>query len=429
MRPGLLWPLLLAGCLTNQELDAKLAEHLPTSTVDESVPEQWLLLAYGSESLFVGETLLAAAQLATDASLTEVEARWTSSDPSVAIVHAGTIIGLSAGVVIIQAEVGGLEATAELAVVEPTLTSLVIDAPATHLEMSNSLQLAATANWSSGTSEDVTGLVEWWSADQDIADVDAAGLVTGSEPGATIIRAKLDGLASTVEITVDAPDSPDLEVTAFGVHCHDEGVQVDVSVRNRGGVDAGSFWLDIYFDPALPPVRGEYGDTYVQVDSLTAGGLLTHTFTLPPAEGSHSLYAQVDSENEVAEFNEENNILGESYDLAVGAGANLRVVDVTVIAEASAVFYTVLVENSGVYPAHNFYVDTFVDPPEAPDVGAFGDEYVNVVSLEPGFRTEVTLAVSANCGAGCASWIVVDSDDNVSETIESDNLFGPLQVE
>lgn len=87
--------------------------------------------------------------------------------------------------------------------------------------------------------------------------------------------------------------------------------EVTVSLRNQGTTAASAFWLDWYAHRAAPPTVHQYGDKYQRFASLAGGTTtsMTRSYTYP-APGVFSMYAQADTEQEVEETNEGNNVLG-----------------------------------------------------------------------------------------------------------------------
>ena len=88
-----------------------------------------------------------------------------------------------------------------------------------------------------------------------------------------------------------------------------ELVTVQVTVRNTGTTDAGTFWVDWYSHTTGAPAPHEVGDRYQQFSSLAAGASVTmiRTWTYT-AERTNHTYAQVDTEEQVDETNETNNL-------------------------------------------------------------------------------------------------------------------------
>jgi hypothetical protein len=90
-----------------------------------------------------------------------------------------------------------------------------------------------------------------------------------------------------------------------------ETVNVTVTVRNQGAGDAAnSFWVDFYKNRTTPPGIIP-GDIDCFIAGLAAGATTTCTGTVSYAtEGSYNMWAQVDTEQDVNETNEDNNIFG-----------------------------------------------------------------------------------------------------------------------
>ncbi len=86
---------------------------------------------------------------------------------------------------------------------------------------------------------------------------------------------------------------------------------VTVTVYNAGTTPASPFYLDWYAHRASPPGIGNYGTLYQQFTSLAAGATetMTKSYTYS-ATGVFSMYAQTDTDQQVEEYNESNNVLG-----------------------------------------------------------------------------------------------------------------------
>ncbi len=97
-----------------------------------------------------------------------------------------------------------------------------------------------------------------------------------------------------------------------------QAVLVTATAINQGLAATGDYYIDIYADPAVPPVPGKYGYYCLLTGGLAPGATATcqATLTFNPA-GTHKLWAQVDSENLVPESDNSNNIFG-PQDLVVG---------------------------------------------------------------------------------------------------------------
>lgn len=119
----------------------------------------------------------------------------------------------------------------------------------------------------------------------------------------------------TLEIGYTAVAQPDLVVLSIETDPlkpdAGETVNVYVTVKNEASVAAGGFRIDWYADLGLPPPPSQVGDAYESVSSLAAGATHTmstiYTYSTP---GIYNMYAQVDTNQEVTESNENNNVIG-----------------------------------------------------------------------------------------------------------------------
>ena len=158
------------------------------------------------------------------------------------------------------------------------------------------------------------GGFSWIYADTDgtdIGSIDGANGYSPSRAGSLIVTdQRLPDLI--VESIVADPSTP-----AAG-----EDITVYVTVKNQGTADAGRFFTDFYKDLGLPPETGEAGNLYWSADYLTAGQSQTFSETISYAEeGEYDMYAQVDTDEQVNEFNEANNTMG-PVDICVGGCLN-----------------------------------------------------------------------------------------------------------
>jgi hypothetical protein len=135
------------------------------------------------------------------------------------------------------------------------------------------------------------------------------------EEAAQFILNKADDIdESEAPVTVTAVN-PDLIVERIATNPVNpepgETVNVTVTVRNSGADDAANFfWVDFYKDRTTPPGIIP-GDIDCFITGLAAGATTTCTGTVSYAtEGSYNMWAQVDTEQDVNETNEDNNIFG-----------------------------------------------------------------------------------------------------------------------
>ena len=138
---------------------------------------------------------------------------WSSSDPSVAAISStGLATAVGVGTAIIWASVGAVSSdeaplTVEAEIPGPILTEIDLQpASPNNVAVGSTLQFAATATYSDGSSADLTNHVTWGSSDTSVATISSTGLVTGMHAGTTVITASLSGVTSpAVTLVVIGP--------------------------------------------------------------------------------------------------------------------------------------------------------------------------------------------------------------------------------
>ena len=91
-----------------------------------------------------------------------------------------------------------------------------------------------------------------------------------------------------------------------------ESIEIDVTITNQGTADAGRFYVDWYANENTPPGPRNTGAEYEYVSGLPGGDtaivMLNHSdYTLP---GAYNMYAQIDTDEQIDESNETNNVFG-----------------------------------------------------------------------------------------------------------------------
>ncbi|HUB02583.1 MAG TPA: Ig-like domain-containing protein [Terriglobales bacterium] len=125
---------------------------------------------------------------------------WSSMQSSVAGVNGGLVTAVNSGSTTIMAQGNGMSGSAGINVIEPT--SLTIIPSPVSIIIGTSLQLRAVATLSDGTTEDVTAITMWTSAQPSIAAISNNGMVTGEQIGSTTIYAQADGQTASTMVTV-----------------------------------------------------------------------------------------------------------------------------------------------------------------------------------------------------------------------------------
>jgi uncharacterized protein YjdB len=132
---------------------------------------------------------------------------WTSSPASIATVSnvpatIGEAAGLEPGTATITALFGGQIGTATLTVTSATATSLQVSLATTNLEHGGFTRFTALAEFSDGTTKDVTSSVTWTSSDESVAIVTPTGVATSTRSGMTTVTATMNDLSGTAVLAV-----------------------------------------------------------------------------------------------------------------------------------------------------------------------------------------------------------------------------------
>nr|MCU0624716.1 Ig-like domain-containing protein [Gemmatimonadaceae bacterium] len=191
--------------------------------------------------------------------------QYRSLDPAVATVDAtGLVTAAANGTTRIVVTVQGVDpavATDEVAVTVAQVPASVVITPATAAIAAGATR-ALTAVVRDARGNPVSGaVVTWSSADEAIATVDAAGVVTAVAAGATAVRARSTAGATTVEaaasITVTAPPATVVTIAPAPVPSLDRiggTVQLTASVATGGVPVTGATVAWASLDPAVATV-------------------------------------------------------------------------------------------------------------------------------------------------------------------------------
>ncbi len=136
---------------------------------------------------------------------------WTSTEPSIlAIDTHGMATARAVGSAQVIATADGIEGGTDVTVTDRVIDDLQITPPTIADPAITEGPLVATAHYSDQTTDDVTQLAEWQSADPRIADVrnkpPQKGIYILLEPGETQISASYEGFTDTIPVRVDAPE-------------------------------------------------------------------------------------------------------------------------------------------------------------------------------------------------------------------------------
>jgi len=131
---------------------------------------------------------------------------WSSTDPSVATVTGGAVLGISAGKVFIRATAGGLSDSTSVNVVATTIGSISIQRAPASLLVGQTVGLTLVTRDTDGNII-APQSITWRTDDSAIATIAPSGMLIAVSEGTTTVTAEAEQLTTTVRvpITRDAP--------------------------------------------------------------------------------------------------------------------------------------------------------------------------------------------------------------------------------
>jgi hypothetical protein len=294
------------------------------------------------------------------------------------------------------------------------------------------VQLSAIAHYSDGASGEITNEARWIIGDGTIAQLDEGGLLTATAPGETALTLNYENedlaeLPVTVEI-YDENGRADLIITELTALINDGTLQLDVRIKNQGNKGASDLWVDLFLNEAAE----EYGtgDIYERIDYLGPNHTRSLSYELPYELSFGSVSAMIDTNQEVEESHENNNLAEtEIIDASESTGPpDLLVRSFTYLLSENEVTYTILLENAGGELVNYAFVDLFTNRAHSPSVFEDGDHFTTLEDIGPGEQRTIVFEDLPAC-LSCLSWVYLDSYNFVAEANESNNLSGPLFIE
>ncbi len=361
---------------------------------------------------------------------------WYSSDDGVASVSEG----LDQEGVLDGHRVGGARVTATwrgvssvpvtVNVTDAELLGLTVEPSKVQLAKGDSVKLQAIAAYSDGNRADSSTQVRWITDDGTVAQLEADGTLLATGLGTTKVVAEYEGISSEdVPVTVVQSANADLTILQAEAEATSEEIILTVQITNKGEKGATNFWVDVWVDPSSAPKIGDLGDDYDLLPYVGPDEVITLGFDIPADEGNHTIYVLVDTDDAVAESNEDNNAFSGSVDVGGSQqGPNLTVTYFNYMSDEESIYYFIDVYNSGTTTVDSFFVDLYKDRDDPPEIYEDGDEYVEVESLEPGETEYADFLIDDYCWI-CWSYVFIDSYDQIEEIDETDNISGPLVVE
>jgi len=237
----------------------------------------------------------------------------------------------------------------------------------------------------------------------------------------------------------EAPLQPDLVIQSLTASDYyptvGEEISVTLVMENLGTQDAGFFWADLFLNLSSPPTVPSTGDDYCR-KSLPAGTVDSCTFSgiTCASPGTWNMYGLIDSEDEVSEGNEDNNVRGpvDVHWQSAQQGPDL-IVDDFCIANidpeiGDLVHVMITVKNEGDATAYGFFSSLFYDRPTPPAPQDLGDDYFYYSILGPGESYTHSFYISNDQAEYWDMYFLVDSWGSVDESDENNNLYGPEYV-
>lgn len=360
---------------------------------------------------------------------------WSSGDESVAVVsdgldEEGRLVAAGPGVAEIVARYGEVQSPpVRVQVTDATLERLSVAPARVDLAAGGSVDLAATATFSDGSSGDFSSQVRWVTDDAAVARFGEGARLDAAAPGETVVRASFEGHDSDgVPVVVVQAASPNLFVAAASGSISGGILDLEVTVRNGGTTGASDFWVDVFVDPEAAPSSGSLGDDFSMVAYAGADSTASLSFQVPVSSGDHTVVVFADTNDDVAESDESDNLLEASLGGGTTAsGPDLAISYFDYLADDVTVYWLVDVVNQGDQDAGWFYVDLFVDASGSPALYDDGDEYSSIDGIAAGDTDYADFELDRVC-SGCSSWVMIDGYDAVFESNESNNVEGPLSV-
>jgi subtilase family serine protease len=245
--------------------------------------------------------------------------------------------------------------------------------------------------------------------------------------------------ADVYTTTIARPPAPDLVVSSMVASRTalrpGDRVNVTVTVKNQGTAAAGIFALDFYANRATAPASGDSGDLRKQFPGLGAGMVTTYTFTdvTYPFEGDARLWAVVDRDGAIDEWNENNNVAG-PLTLVVHLPRPDLIISRLLVTPSVGLpgdpfSVSLTVHNQGDLTANTFLVSLYTNVATAPDGQTPSDQELSVPILAPGASTTLSFSDVRYDQEGAKQlWALVNRDGYIDEARNDNNSAGPIAL-
>lgn len=167
-------------------------------------------------------------------------AAWSSSNTAVATMQNNLATSTGSGSTTIRASFDSVTGSTGLTVTQATLTSLAISPSNPALVIGSTQQLSVTGTFSDGSTQNLTSLVSWNSAQPTIASVGSGGLATGQSAGTSTVSATYASVTGSTTVTVSSATLISLSINpstlaippGFGQQISAVGKYSDGTVQN-----------------------------------------------------------------------------------------------------------------------------------------------------------------------------------------------------
>jgi trimeric autotransporter adhesin len=141
-------------------------------------------------------------------------ASWSSSNTgAAAISSAGMVATKTQGSATITATFSNVSGSTTLTITSTALASLAIAPPAPSLPLGTSQQLSATGTFTDGSTQIMTGSVQWGSSNTSIVGMSATGIASGAGLGSATVTASSGGISASATATVISATLQSIAIT------------------------------------------------------------------------------------------------------------------------------------------------------------------------------------------------------------------------
>lgn len=222
---------------------------------------------------------------------------WGSSAPLVASVSAntGVVTGISSGVAVVTAALGGKSGSATLTVPAVTLSAIAVSPALATAKPGDSKNFVATATYSDGSTANLTIGAAWTSSTPLVATVVSnTGVASALSAGSTIITASANGKSGSATLTVTAVTLSSISVSPASATAQPGDSKNFVATGTYSDGSTSNLTTTAAWTSATPLVATVFSNTGV-ASALSAGSTLitasvngksgSATLTVTPAVG------------------------------------------------------------------------------------------------------------------------------------------------